>query len=218
MLIIQNPEIASAAALAWREIVYETVQQSIVYAQDTFNLDIQLKAIQNQLVMLSTDRTDLETSLSGFMAVKNVLEAQPETQPVDELTRWQLWTWASHSAQNDPIWVTLLNELPLTGQPADVYLVWLERARSTLEQGLQATQAQIDTLESQRSQAEAEYAVASQGSRGLSANLQLEKISDTLPNPIAVRPIAKMALIGTIIGILAWATLWLVRLTLRKTG
>lgn len=213
-----DPDIAAAAALAWREVVYETVQTAIGYAQQTFTLDIQLKTLQNQLVTLSAQHADQEAALSGFEMLKAELESIAEGQPVDELTHWQLWSWASHAAQNDPIWVVLLKDLPPAGQTTSAYLAWLERARSTLEQGQQSLQAQIDALASQKAQAEADYAIASQASRGLSANLQLEKMSDTPPKPVAVRPTAQMALIGTILGVLAWATLWLVRLALRKNG
>jgi len=213
-----DPEIAAAAALAWRDVVYETVQDAITYAQQTFALDIELKAIQNQLVSLSAQHADQEASLAGFDTLKTELEKIADNQPVDELTHWQLWSWASHAAQYDPSWTRLLNELPPTGQSAAEYLTWLGRARITLEQGLQTTQAQIDTLTKQKAKAEADYAVASQASRGLSANLQLEKISDTPPRPVAIRPTAQMALIGAIIGLMVWGSLWLVRLTLRKTG
>ena len=213
-----DPEIATIAAATWREVVYETVQQAIGYAQDTFELDIQIKAIQAEQVDLITHKADIETTLAGLTTTRTELESLPASQPVDELTHWQLWTWASHAAQNDPIWVTLLNEVPPTGQYPETYLAWLEQARIAIESDLRTTQAQLDTLDNQHAHAAAEYAVASQASRGLSANLQLEKISDTLPNPIAVRPTALMALIGTIIGLLTWTTLWLVRLSLRKTG
>lgn len=213
-----DPNIASAAALAWREVVYETVQQSIHYAQDTFRLDIQLKAIQNQLVNLTTQQAELGTANSGLATLAQELQAIPEDQPVDDLTRWQVWSWASHAAQNDPRWETLLTELPASDQPALDFLEWLKKARITLDQDLQTLQTQIDTLSTQQVQANAEYAIASQASRGLSANLQMEKLSDLSPKPIALRPTAQMALIGTIIGISIWAILWLVRLTLRKNG
>ena len=213
-----DPNIASAAALAWREVVYETVQQSINYAQDTFRLDIQLKANQNQIVNLTTQQAELETTYSGLSTLKNELQTIPESQSVDDLTRWQIWSWASHAALSNPRWETLLAELPAAGETPVIYLTWLEQAQLTLDQDLQTLQTQIDTLSTQQAQANAEYAIASQASRGLSANLQLEKISDTPPKPIAVRPTAQMALIGTIIGISIWAILWLVRLTLSKNG
>jgi len=213
-----DPEIATAAAFAWRETVYETVHEAIGYAQQTFTLDIQLKAIQEQLVALSARQADQEASLAGLDTLKTELETILESQAVDDLTHWQLWSWAAHAAQSDPSWTTLLNELPPTGQSADEYLTWLERARITLEQGLQTTQAQIDALVNQKAQAEAAYAIASQASRGLSANLQLEKITDAPPKSVAVRPTAQMALTGAIIGILVWGMLWLARLTLRKNG
>ncbi|HWQ83250.1 MAG TPA: hypothetical protein VN363_01720 [Anaerolineales bacterium] len=213
-----DPDIASAAALAWREVVYETVHYSIGFAQDTFRLDIQLKAIQNQLVPLTTQRAELETALAGLTDIQNELENFSASQAVQELTRWQMASWASHASQNDPIWVTLLNDMPVEGQTRAMYLAWLDRARITIGQDLLTLQSQIDTLSSQQAQAMAEYAAASQASRGLSANLQLEKISDTNPKPVALRPTAQMALVGTIIGVLVWALLWLARLTLRKTG
>ena len=213
-----NPNIASAAAFAWREVVFETVQQSITYAQDTFRLDIQLKAVQNQLVSLTTQQTKLATAKSGLSTLKQKLQTISENQPVEDLTRWQIWSWASHAAQNDPRWETLLAELPASGQLSPDFLAWLEQAQVTLDQDLQTLQTQIDFLSTQQVQINAEYAIASQASRGLSANLQLERLSDTSPKPVAIRPTAQMALIGTIIGISIWAILWLVRLTLRKNG
>jgi hypothetical protein len=213
-----DPEIAQAAASVWREVVYETVQESIKSAQDTFKLDIQLKAIQKEQVDLSTHLAKLDAILAGLSTTKTRLEDLPVSQPVDELNHWQLWSWAAGAAQYNPVWVALLNDLPPGNEKPEVSLAWLEKARLAVEEDIQITQAQIDTLAGQQAQATADYAIASQASRGLSANMQLEKTSEILPAPQAIRPTGLMALIGAIFGFLAWAILWLIRLSLRKTG
>jgi len=210
-----DPKLAQAAASAWQEIVYEIVQASVVYAQDTFRLDIQLKAIQKEQLELSTRQAELETILAGLNSIKMTLAELPDSQALDELTRWQVWSWAAHSAPYNPVWAALLEGLPTADAQPGAYLTWLDKVQLTVEQEIQTTQARQDTLTAQKEQSVAAYALASQASRGLSANLQLEKFSDN-PAPQAVRPVARLSLIGTFFGIFAWLALWTARLTLRK--
>ena len=84
------------------------------------------------------------------------------------------------------------------------------------ENEIALVQAQIDSFEQERATLVEEYGAASKKSMGLSANLEVDKVSESRPHQTIVRPTSTLMLIGSIFGLMVLVIIWLLQLTLRR--
>jgi hypothetical protein len=139
----------------------------------------------------------------------------PAEQVVPDEQRWQAW---APIEQADPgaEWQALREAFPPPGASAREYLAWTGQALASLEEARKISQAQADTFSQEQINLLARYEKASRESLGFSAELVVEPISAAGTSVSILRPIALLALLGGIAGLMVWVVVWLARITLRK--
>ena len=73
----------------------------------------------------------------------------------------------------------------------------------------------LKKLDAQATEIKRQFAEASQKSRGLSATLDVEKISGARVEQSIVRPTGMLVLVGSLLGLVAWLIQWFSRISLR---
>jgi hypothetical protein len=216
-LVAENRDYKRAiqAVNAWRDVVVQKVQLAVNNSEEVLVLDSQLKSNANAQTELTARLAELTQVQQSLQSWREAASQWPTGQPVSEQQRLQLL--APLQATGFPeAWTPILAAFPAQDAlPAD-YLGYLENVTAPLEQEIQQIQAQIDALEQERASLAIHYEDASKKSRGFSANLDVEKISDALPQVTVIRPTARLALVGGLLGLVAWLIVWVAKITLRK--
>jgi len=209
-LVINNPQPqhAAEAVEVWQQVALEVIHTSIFHARNTMLYDIQLQSIAAEQTQTKTDLAAQQDALGKFNQWATQLSEIPADQVVSDEQRSQLLAIASANAGETPGWTSLLNGFPEAGSTSAAYQNWLVDARALLEEEIQISQQTLTRLDTEWNQTRESYLEASQGSRGVSPTLQVEPISDTIAPPVQVRPTSTLALIGGLIGLLAWALFW----------
>ncbi len=216
-LVVENndPKKAKQAVNVWRNVVIEKVQNALFRSRETLTQDIQLQAISADQTRTVSRLTRLDTGASQLQALKETVGQQPAAQPIPELLRWQIWSWAASLAGLDPLWNGILNSFPAETAPREDYQAWIARTESAIAQDRELTQADAAQLEKQFVATTQAYKSASDGSFGLSPNLTVDVVSENISPPVPIRPTGQMVLTGMLMGLFVWILLWLARITLR---
>ncbi len=204
----RDPARAEALARAWGAAVVDWVEAAAGHAQVMLDLEARSRRLANEKV-------DLAQRAAGISQAQAALEAwQAEAagagRPLEELERWRLLALVSRLAGADPAGQSLLEEAPSTGSPVSEGLPWVERALVYAGDELQAVQARLAQAESEHAAVYQQHETAYLTSSGLTAYVQVEPLPGE-PQARAVRPGALTALVGALLGLLAWGLLWLAR-------
>ena len=209
-----DPKRAKQAVSVWRDVVVERVQTALSHSQDTLYLDKQLQDTSASLSQAETRLSRLSTAAAQLPSLKGPLSELPNNEPVPELMRWSLWSWGASIANLDPLWNELLNSFPQEGLPPQAYLDWLVKAETALDQDRRLASGEIVDHQRKYGELSTAFKRASEGSYGLSPNLQIEPVSINIPPPIVLRPTGQIVLTGMLIGLFIWILLWLGRITI----
>jgi hypothetical protein len=212
-----DPQRAAQAVIAWHDVVVQRANTAIIEAQYSMVLDQQLQALAVSQTQIISRTAELQRVYNLALDWEARLAQAPGNSPLPETDRqaiWQPLSLAHLGAQ----WNTLLEAFPSPEAPAAAYTPWIEGVLAGLDQELQTLQAQAEALEQQRGQTAQQYALVSKDSLGLSADLQVDPITDEPPLQSTVRPTGLLMLIGTLLGLMSWATLWVISITMRTRG
>lgn len=211
-----DPDRASQVVASWRDVVLEEVNAAVSHAQNTMVLDIRIQSITSDQTRAVSRSIELAQIRDSLQAWRKTAAQWSSDQPIEGLESWRLWSWAAIAANFDPAWKAILDGYPTADAPLQDYIDWLNRADISIGEEIEILQTQIEALELERANLAEQYATASKKSLGFSANLIVEKISDAPPQVAIVRPTSLLALVGSVLGLLTWAMVWIVRITLRK--
>jgi len=204
----QDPARAEALAAAWSAAVVEWVDAASGHAQVMLDLEARSRRLANEKVDLAQRATTLmevQAALQAWQA-----EAGAADRPLEELERWRLLSLAARLVETDPAGQALLDEAPAAGSPVSESLPWVERVLVYAGDELQLVQARLAEAEAGHAEVYQQLENAYLTSSGLTAYVQVEP----LPGEVrarAVRPTALTALVGGLLGLLAWGLLWLAR-------
>ncbi len=209
-LVINNPEpkYALQAVEIWQQVAIELIQTSIFHARNTMLFDIQLQSIAAQQTQTNTTLTAQQEALQQLDQWQGQLSQMETDQPVTEVQRSQIQAIAAANASQAPGWAALLDQLPPAGSRPAAFQSWITDGRALLQEEIRQSQQTLTRLEDEWNQTEESFIQASQGSRGVSPTLQVEKISDSIAPPVQIRPTSTLALIGGLLGLVAWALSW----------
>ena len=210
----KDPKHASQAVMAWQEVVLEHVHAAVNESQRAMVLEFQLKSIvesQSQIITNTNKLQQTRAELAGWQAV--FTQASPDL-PLEDTERWQLWRLITRN-DLDPSWSQLLEAFPAPQAAIHQYLDWVEQVTLVLDHTIQSQEKQIAELDAQTTEIKRQFAETSQKSRGLSATLDVEKISGARVEQSIVRPTDMLVLIGTLLGLVAWLIQWFSRISLR---
>jgi len=202
------------AVAAWHEVILERVHNAIQQSQQVMILDGDLQAINAAQAGVTVRLAALDQLGDEMRAQMETASHWPSDQTLGQEDRWLLQAPLVQSSVGFNL-QPLLDAFPASDAQAPSYVEWLNRVRVALDSEAQSLQAQMIALEAQKALVVDQYRQASQNSFGLSANLQIERISDDLPQPYAIRPTGMLVFVGGLLGLLFWALFMFARLSLR---
>ena len=109
----------------------------------------------------------------------------------------------------------LLADFPSTGSKVAEYKDRLLKAQSSTIATTDQVEEQIQELQNKSQETLHELANLIERSHGLASTLVIEKMNEGIWQVNTIRPTALLALVGGLLGLIAWATIWIVRLSLR---
>jgi hypothetical protein len=208
-----DPQHASQAVTIWQEVILDHTSSSITKAQDIYVLDQQMQTLQE---MLFRDETRIE-ELSNISDTLNQwlgdMQSINQSEQLEILTRWWLFSLVSRSAEMDPAWQSLLDAFPSADAPLSEYDTWVEKTMTSIEIDMEQLSTRINNIENQHANLLDEWKIALQDSDGLAATLSVEKDDNSEPNIRKLRPVPLGALVGGLLGVLIWGGITLIQLS-----
>jgi Tfp pilus assembly protein PilV len=208
-----NPQHATQAVLTWEDVVVDRVHDAIYESQKLIILDKQLESLtltQSQVISRTAELINIRESLNTW---RTSAARQDTKLPVNEIDR-ELINNLLDKAEMGNARQQLSDALPSSKAPLHDYITWLDSVFSLLDQQILISQTQIAALEDKKNEVAKIYADSSPKSLGLSANLQVDKITTSQPEHTIARPTGLLVLIGGILGLISWVILWLTRISL----
>jgi hypothetical protein len=209
---MNDAEHASQAVSVWHDVVISRVHKAVLASRDVMALDLQLKSTVSAHTQALARQSALIQNRDSLEALRKEIIQNPEA-PVEDADRW-LMLYLIADARFAPALKQLEANFPPSGAGVDQHLDWIDQALRSLDQEIQVSGSQAEEFEKRMAQMQTRYSEASQDSLGLSANLQVDKITDDLPRSSIVRPTSLFILIGGLLGLIAGVALWLVRISL----
>ena len=209
-----DPFRAAEAVTAWQQVVVDTVHAAVAQSQEALLHEFQIRSLADQKTTASLVVDEITSLRSKMINWQEIINSDRKNPTPDEAQYWQIWQQAVEI--NEFItWDGLLDSFPLPGSPKSDYIKWLDQAVQLLDQELDKQNQQYKELEEREREAAAQFSKASKGSLGLSASLDVDKISDTRTLQMETRPTGLLMLSGSLLGLFTWLGLWVGKISLR---
>jgi len=206
-----SPQHSTQLVQAWTDVLLENYQSAMASASTLNVVDMQLQALSQSLGQAQVRQANLQGAQQAIQDWQARLESMPGDATLDDLQRWGLLAWASRSAGLDSAWNQLLDGIPPEDGPVSSYRPWVARLSQSIDAELALVQNQIADLQAEKADLQEQFEQASTASRGLSATLEVGRLSKGAPSVEPVRPTGLTAVIGGMLGLLIWILLWLMR-------
>jgi hypothetical protein len=210
----EDPRHATQAVSVWQDVVLEHVHAAVNESQRSMVLEFQLKSIVEAQSQIITATETLKQTQADLTSWYNSLAQKDPDMPLESTERWQLWHTVVRN-NLDSGWMPLLEAFPAPQAATRDYSSWVEKVTPALEETIHLRESQIKDLSAQASEVKRQFAEASQKSRGLSATLDVEKISGARTEQTIVRPTGMLVLVGSLFGLVAWLIQWFAGISLR---
>lgn len=216
-LVAENPDAghATQAVQAWKSTILTQANAGIDQGSRMLDLTNQY----NEVVQLEAE-TGMR--LQELAAVKEALQSWQATlklpgsqSPLNMLDRWHLLSLTARTTSLFTTSQQLSSDPPAADTAPQDYLPWLDQAQAALGDEASIVQKQAADLAIQREQLKQRWDQANKASNGLSAYMTVQSIANDNQPAQPVRKQSAAALIGGIVGLIAWVMVWLGR-PLRK--
>jgi len=210
-LEMDDPDRASAALDTWASVVDEKINTAIEHSKQVVALDVQMTS----LAAARQEATLRQEALRLARARLADWQDRPG-QVVTVRQHGELLAWVAQAAAWTPVWDEVLEAAPqpnAVGAAPQDYLAWLELILPLVDVELDLLPGKIALLETQFSQAEADYVREASQSLALSSTLVVQKVSDARPQVERVHPRGVLTLVGGALGLGAWGILLFARVS-----
>lgn len=203
-----DPDRAAQAAQVWSSFFVRRVSTLIAQAESSFELDAELRAVENQQTQLEAKIAQVDTVLEELDQLSADLEGLNPDQPLRDVKRWQLWGWAASSAEFTPLWNRTLDTFPEDQSPTSQYRNWMKELGSVLGTQRDLYQSSLASLEEKEGQLTQRYLEEIRKSNGLSPNLSVE-VASSKAKTASIYPGPVIALLGGSLGLLIYLFVFL---------
>lgn len=193
---------AIQAVQVWSEQSALQVKEAVSSARKAFMIDQQLLVAAQELQEARLREQSLRLAQQALRDWRTEAVALPQERPLPPDMRWRVYALTTAYAQEDSAWQALLERQPAPNAPAKDYIEWAEQALGQYQAELEILPGQISWLEAQYEQLKEQYQTEADKSLGLSPNLEVEGLGELQEQ--VVRPASTLALVGGLIGLLAW--------------
>jgi hypothetical protein len=205
--------LAKEAVETWRDVVIELTRESIASSRDLFRLELALRSLNDELVEVQLQQAALEGIQVDLDDISMKLNSMSSDQVLTEVDRLEFSSITDPLADLIPGEQGILNDFPQEKSPASEYIAWLEILNFILEEELKANELRIAVLADEIAQVSAEWEENLISGSGLSATLNLENRQGDNTQVEELRSYSLAALIGSLLGLLAWIMVFLIRVT-----
>jgi hypothetical protein len=202
---------AIEAVEAWRDVVIELTRVAIATSRGLFRLELVLRSLNDELVENQLNQSALEAlhvDIDEILVKLNTLSSDEE---LPGSHHQEMFTITNKLSGLLPGGQSLINEFPQENTPASAYIDWSERLKIIIEGELSTIDLRIAVLRDEISQVSAEWEENLREASGLSATLNLENRQGANTRVEEVRTYSLAAMIGALLGLLAWIMVFLVQ-------
>lgn len=209
-----QPEMANQVLEAWSRVVQQTLEDALSHARQARQLEADIRVIAQKRTDVHLRKLVLEQSYQALQDWQNSPTIVHSDIPLGNLERWQLQLLAARIAGLDAAGRSLVESIPPTGAAAPDYLPWVEQILASIETELPSLSAQETYLAEQLATLSGQWSVEFNASRALSGYFYIEPLVNSTQPAEAVRAGSTAALIGGLLGLIAWAFYRLVGMSL----
>jgi hypothetical protein len=195
-----DPKFAGQAVSVWSDVAVAGITQAVDAARQTFMVDQQLQAGENEMLQARLRRNDLEAAIIALQEwLKDPANRDPN-RVLDPDERWRILAFASSPAQFSPAWTQALEKAPPPDAPASAYQGWIEEVLPLIQSDSADLKARIEFLDKQLIDLAQRFSIESQASLSFSPNIEVKRKEDL--GVRVIRPTSIFVLAGGLIGLL----------------
>jgi hypothetical protein len=210
----KDPTRAVQAVTTWQDVVVEHVHAAVLASQQAMVLEFQLRALADNKTRMRAEIDLLRTKRQDLEVWRGAVASRSPGSPVEASEHWGLWQVIASSDQDANL-IPLLDAFPSSGSVLQDYIEWSETAFPAIDLHIEALEKQAQDLDVQEQETGSLFAQASQKSLGLSATLDVDKISGSRTQQMVTRPTGMLMLAGSLLGLIVWLVLWFGSISLR---
>jgi hypothetical protein len=211
-----SPEQAENALETWRDVILEKTNYAISRSQELFRIELAIRGLNEERAALESRRDLLQEIDKNLEVALQESRKIPPNEPFGQTERKQLFHEITQAADGNPSWQKLVDDFPADGAQTSQYITWIELARENIHQEMDAIRVTNRDLDERISAKTMEWESTLHEGQGLSATLFLEELNTEPIDAIRARSTSLAALVGAILGLLAWMFLTLFQIT--RTG
>jgi hypothetical protein len=204
-----NPERSKLAVEIWSEEFFESVQKAREHASNLIDLNAHINALNQNQVRLNLRLIILNIVQDELNEFRNSTALMDENAPLDNLSRWDLYSLAARASGNDVAWRELIDSIPDEGAPLSAYLSWIDRLEISTEHELQELASQLDQLDQDITSTLAHIEIETERSHSLSQTIKFSRMLDGQALVTISRRSTTAAVLGGIVGLLVWGWIWI---------
>ncbi len=215
-LVAEHPDPIRAveAVNAWQQVVVDTVHAAVSQSQEALLYELQLNSLAEQKNAVSQALDDLNNTIINLNIYQETLSSRPEESLIDSSEHWQIWQ-QSVSIRSIIDWNAFLETFPIEGSQVNDYIEWLDQGILLLDQEINNQIHNLESIEQREYTAASQFSQASKLSLGLSASLDVDKISNSRTLQTVTRPTGLLMLCGSFLALLSWLGIWISHVSVR---
>lgn len=209
----ERADLARQALETWQDVILEKTGLATAESRQLFEFELTLRSLHDQLAAAQTCLSilqDANHALEGYtqrLQERNLQEI-PGTADRDNWFRTVLGIKDCGSG-----WQQVLDQFPVQGSTAGEYVEWIALIDVAVQSELASLERSIDHLTEEISSVDSDWQAALQGGQGLSATLVLKKVSQDVQDLKQIRSTSLTALVGGLLGLLAWFLVFIFKIT-----
>ena len=207
---------ATLLAKTWTDVILEKTSQAATHAGEVLLLDSQVRNYARDEVNIRLRIAQLSQLRSAFEAWRNAQDPS-QNQPLGSLDRWRLQFMAANVEGLLSVKPGLLEQFPPSEAVASEYFSVVDQAITALGVQLEVDTAQYNEVITRLGELQGKLNEEMKASHNLTASLTVEPFTNGISTAQPVRLTSQMAIVGGVLGVLAWGLAFLGKL-FRKAG
>lgn len=194
-------------------MILEKTAAAIQSSQSLFASELRLRALSYEIQSIQERLAFFPEVLSALGDWQAAASQLPSDRTLEPVQRWRLQALAARAAGYDRHWQTLMEEMPSSAAPLSDYQPWLDQLLAALDEESKVLTERKQILDSEQAELLAQWESAIPAGQGLSATLVVDPVSSEKPQVRQLNSSSQAALVGGLLGLLAWALFVLFQIT-----
>jgi hypothetical protein len=204
-----DPERALELAQAWGQVATDKVQVALFHADHLLLLQTQYQTISRQRYDNAQRITELDQINETLQSWRDTAASTEDDLSLDPLERMRLEYLTARVVDFDQAGLQLLGKIPAADAQRHGYIPWLDQVLVYLREERSVTNKQQSTLLSNNDETFQSLNDALKASQGLTAHIRVSPLPSESQMVKPVRKRTDTAVIGGLVGLIAWGLIWL---------